>query len=96
VYRLGLVTIVLALVGGLAFLLVDRPWDPALTANEAGRALQERLHTEDRYDCEELNGMANPGEPDWDYLCSNATHPARMSYFVQTADHALARIEVAG
>lgn len=94
--RLLVAVIAACFAGGLAFLLVDRPWNPSLSAEEAARALQERLHRHDRFACERLTGLPNSTEPDWDYLCRDVTRPARMAYFVETDDDGIARIEVAG
>jgi hypothetical protein len=37
--------------------------------------------------------MPVPGEPEWDYLCDDLTHPARQGYLVKTSGKRITAIQ---
>ena len=68
------------------------PWGGSLGPIEAANLLKKRLRTGDRYDCREPSGIPVPGEPAWDYACTDLTRPERQGYLVKRTDGSLASI----
>jgi hypothetical protein len=85
---------VLFVAGGVAAIL--QPWKGKLGPIETANLLQRRLRTTDRYDCREPSGMPVAGEPSWDYVCDNVTHPARQGYLVKTEGSRIIAIRPTG
>jgi hypothetical protein len=72
------------------------PWGSQLGPIETAKLLQKRLRTPDEYDCREPSGTPVPGEPTWDYVCNDVTHPGRRGYLVKTSGARITAIEQTG
>jgi hypothetical protein len=72
------------------------PWGGSLGPIEAANLLKKRLRTGDRYDCREPSGVPVPGEPAWDYACTDLTHPERQGYLVKTSGKRITAIQPTG
>jgi hypothetical protein len=93
-----LVVAVLVLVGGAAAAGVIAGRSPSgMSGKQAAHVLRQELGSADRFVCSPTTG-ATPvgGEPDWAYLCLNATNPQRSGYFVLSNGGKIAKIEPAG
>jgi hypothetical protein len=72
---------------------VVQPWQGSLGPIEAAKQLQRRLRSPDQFDCREPSGMPVPGEPTWDYVCDDVTHPAAQAYLVKTSGSRITAIQ---
>ncbi len=94
-FRQGLLWIVFGLCVAGAVIVILRQTAPALDSSAAARAPRTRVRTSDRFVCNAPGGALDE-MPDWDYLCEDASHPARMGYWVETGSHGITRLEPAG
>ena len=66
-------------------------------STQAAQALRQRLGSTDRYVCSATRGVPNLGsEPNWTFLCLNATHRQLSGYFLLTEGNRITKIEPSG
>jgi hypothetical protein len=61
-----------------------RPWDARMGTGPAARALQQRLHTKVRYQCEPQTNDGTIKLDGVDYLCRPIGHPSLPGYWIAT------------
>jgi len=73
-----------------------QPWKGRLGPEDTARLLSKRLRTSDQFDCHEPNGVQNPDEPAWTYICLDLTRRVRQGYLVATNDDRITAIQRTG
>ena len=89
-----MLVVVLFVAGGVV--AVVQPWKGSLGPVEAATQLRHRLRTTDQFDCREPSGTPVPGEPTWDYRCTDVSHPASQAYLVNVTGHRITQIQPVG
>ena len=73
-----------------------QPWKGKLGPDETASLLAKKLRTSDHFDCHEPNGIQNPDEPSWTYICLDLTRRDRPGYLVETNSDRITAIQPTG
>jgi hypothetical protein len=70
-----------------------QPWKGTLSPDETASLLSRKLRTKDTFDCHEPNGVQNPDEPSWTYVCIDLNRQDRQGYLVETKGDRITAIQ---
>jgi hypothetical protein len=90
-------TVVALVAAGVAGGILAARSPGSMGGAQAAQALRQHLGSVDRYVCSTTKGAPNlGGEPNWTYLCLNATRRQLPGYFLLTRGNRITKIQPAG